>query len=191
MIYELRIYEYKPGEIENYFAISAAVAKGIRGQEHGALLGFWTAKQGDVDMAVHIWSYDSLDHRQRAREALQADPRWSQEFLARVVPLFSSQEVRFFAPASQAMPTSSTRRSYCLETFDTLPEARRELLDALKAWREESDESAQLFTGISPWPNSVVVLRSMGVAGWPPSTIANTVLRERIEMCATRASPLQ
>ena len=71
MIYELRTYTLKPGttaEFETRFEKRHPLR-----QKHSKLAAFWHTDIGPLNQVIHVWEYDDLDHRARAREAASMD----------------------------------------------------------------------------------------------------------------------
>ena len=97
-IYELRNYNLKPGtmvEWGNYWA------KAIRMrdyQDQEAFMGMFS-QVGDLYNVKHIWSYDSLQDRQKARDTVwqKQQMQWS-EIVTHTMPLIRSMDSRIMAP---------------------------------------------------------------------------------------------
>jgi hypothetical protein len=191
MVHELRIYTFRPRGLAQYLPLAGGIALQIRGPELGVLQGFWLGKRGEHDVAYHLWQYDSLDHRQSAREALMADPRWNQEFLRHILPLLAQQELRFLAAASAAPAPEPARAHWRLDTAEAAPGRLPELLAQMRERCAEHAEHVQLFTGISPWPNSVTVLSGGFAADATPPWPEDVQVRESIALSPSYFSPLQ
>lgn len=191
MIHELRIYEFRPNALPDYMALAGGNALKIRGPELGVLYGFWLAKRGDADIAVHLWTYDSLNHRQTVRESLAVNARWNDEFVRHILPTLQSQEVRFLSPLGCMRPAQGAQGTYSLQTFETRP---GELTEALKDAQErlaKTPELGQVYTGISPWPNSVSMLLRGDAAQLVDVPLKGSTLKERISMSPSQFPPLQ
>ena len=77
MIYNMRIYDLKPGCVPQYMDAVREVALKIR-QENGVkLAGWYYTDIGKLNRVVHIWAYDDLAHFDKARTAVTSDPRWA------------------------------------------------------------------------------------------------------------------
>ena len=84
MIYNMRIYDLKPGCVPQYMDAVREVALKIR-QENGVkLAGWYYTDIGKLNRVVHIWAYDDLAHFDKARTAVTSDPRWARDFVSRV-----------------------------------------------------------------------------------------------------------
>ena len=65
-------------------------------------LGLYISEIGKLHTIVLMWAYDSLDDRERRRNAMYADPDW-QNFISEVWALeaIQAQEVMILKPASE------------------------------------------------------------------------------------------
>lgn len=74
MIIEMRTYTLQPGtlaEVEKRFA------EGLPGREkHSKLAAFWHTEVGPLNQIVHVWTYESLEHRTNVRAAASKEPGW-------------------------------------------------------------------------------------------------------------------
>ena len=92
MIYNMRIYDLKPGCVPQYMDAVREVALKIR-QENGVkLAGWYYTDIGKLNRVVHIWAYDDLAHFDKARTAVTSDPRWARDFVSRVQGLIVRQQ---------------------------------------------------------------------------------------------------
>ena len=72
MIYEIRTYILKSGAVRDYEALFGA-AYPTRAK-YSPLYGFWHTEIGPLNQLVHIWPYESLQHRADTRAAVNKDP---------------------------------------------------------------------------------------------------------------------
>ena len=87
MIYDVRTYDLRMGKLQDYMAAVREIALPLR-QKHGIkLAGWYYTIIGPITQVIHIWAYESLAHFEKAKAAVEADPRWSKEYLPRVQPL--------------------------------------------------------------------------------------------------------
>ena len=49
------------------------------------------AEFGGINQALHVWEYDSYEHRRSVREKLSNDPDWIAQYVQPVFPLFTLQ----------------------------------------------------------------------------------------------------
>jgi hypothetical protein len=91
MIYELRTYTLKPGTLPEFLRLSAEIGRPIRGDRYGTLVGSWSTELGGLNRYVHLWTYDSLDERERLRTEMGQNPDW-QAYTPKTAPLILKQE---------------------------------------------------------------------------------------------------
>jgi len=72
MIYEIRTYTLKPGNVAEYEK-RYAVAIEVR-SKYSPLYGMWHTEIGPLNQMIHIWAYDSLQQRADTRSAAAGDP---------------------------------------------------------------------------------------------------------------------
>lgn len=189
MIEEMRLYHFRPGALEEYLPL-AVRGLAIRGTGLGTLTGFWLTRTDGQDIAVHLWRYDSLDHRQRVREALLVHPEWNSDFIGRILPLLDRQEVRFLSPAGGGFHPERTGLHYVTGTFEARPGRASALLDSLQH-AVGADGDACLYAGISPWPNSITVFARGDAARRLDGMDNGVTSREWLPLRPASFSPLQ
>lgn len=91
MYYDMRTYTFKVGQVPTYLKHFEEIGLPII-SKYAKLIGFWHTDIGELNQVIHIWEYESLDHRKVAREALYNDPEWLENFLPLVYPLLEKQE---------------------------------------------------------------------------------------------------
>jgi hypothetical protein len=91
MIYEQRTYSVKPGMLNEYLAFFRDVGMPVR-QEHNNLVGFWFTEFGPLNQVVHIWKYDSLEHRAALRAELMRNPQWANTFLPKAMAMLDRMD---------------------------------------------------------------------------------------------------
>jgi hypothetical protein len=91
LIYDVRIYEFKPGTVDQYMAAVREVGLAIR-EDHGVkLAGWYYSEIGTLNQVIHIWAYEDMEDMERKVEQVRKDPRWFGEYVPRVQPLLVSQ----------------------------------------------------------------------------------------------------
>ena len=77
MIYEYRVYETLPGKLPDLSARFRDHTLKLF-EKHGMKnIGYWTAAVGDYsDRLIYILGFESVEQRERAWAAFQADPEW-------------------------------------------------------------------------------------------------------------------
>lgn len=136
MIYELRTYSFAPGKMPEYLKLSEEVGTKIRGGDYGKREGSWVAESGMLNQVWHLWSYESLNERARLRAALSQNRAWMEEFVARISPLLTRQEIRFLNPVRGLNPPAERGHIYELRLY-------RAQMGKARAWLD-------LFTGVMP-----------------------------------------
>ncbi len=87
MIYDVRTYDLKHGKVNEYMDAVREVALPLRNEYGVELAGWFYTIIGPITQVIHIWAYDSLAHMEEVKGRVEADPRWSEEYLPRVQPL--------------------------------------------------------------------------------------------------------
>ena len=91
MIYDVRIYDLKPGMVDEYMAAAREVGLPVR-ESHGVkLAGWYYTEIGTLNQVIHIWAYEDIGDLERKMEAVRNDPRWINEYVPRVQPLLAAQ----------------------------------------------------------------------------------------------------
>ena len=68
MIYEVRTYTLRPGSLGEF---EERYAKRLPARERHSKLGaFWHTEFGPLNQVIHVYPYDDLQHRTRARAAM-------------------------------------------------------------------------------------------------------------------------
>ena len=96
MIYEIRTYTVKPGNVPEYEK-RFADAIDVR-MQYSPMYGMWHTEIGPLNQIVHIWSYDSLQHRADTRAAAGKDT--SGKWPPKTNDLLVSQETDILVPVA-------------------------------------------------------------------------------------------
>lgn len=97
MIYEMRTYRLKAGTMPTYLKLVQEEGIALQKQHLGNLVGYFFSEIGVLNQIVHIWAYESLDDREKRRDALAADPRW-QEFAPKIQACMDTMENKILKP---------------------------------------------------------------------------------------------
>jgi hypothetical protein len=91
-LYELRTYQLKPERFMDYLALTGSDAFKAR-TDASKLSAFFMVEMGGVlcNSVVHLWEYDSLDHRTDVRAHLAGDAGFG-EYIATIRPWLVSQD---------------------------------------------------------------------------------------------------
>ena len=91
MIFDLRIYDLKPGMVPEYMAAVRELAKPIREKYGVNLVSWYYTEVGVLNRVYHTWAYRDYAHLEEARGQFRNDPDWKGKYLPRVVPLIVRQ----------------------------------------------------------------------------------------------------
>ncbi|KAH3784819.1 protein NipSnap homolog 3A-like [Dreissena polymorpha] len=90
-VYELRTYVVHPRDQRQFLDLSKEWLH-LR-FAHSRCLGYWTCELGGgINDMVHIWEYDSLQHRAEVRQKLAGDPAWIGNYFSKILPWLQRQE---------------------------------------------------------------------------------------------------
>jgi len=98
MIIEMRTYTLRPGstaEVEKRFG-AALPAR----EKHSKLAAFWHSEVGPLNQIIHVWTYDSFEHRTAVRAAASKEEGWPPQTREFVV----EQQSEIFMPAPFSPP---------------------------------------------------------------------------------------
>jgi hypothetical protein len=98
MIIEMRTYTLQPGtlaEVEKRFGESLPVR-----EKHSKLAAFWHSEIGPLNQIIHVWAYESFEHRADVRAAATKDEGWPPPIREFVV----AQQSEVFLPAPFSPP---------------------------------------------------------------------------------------
>jgi hypothetical protein len=74
MIVEMRTYTLRPG---NLAEVEKRFGEGLPQREkHSKLAAFWHTEIGPLNQIIHVWTYDSFEHRTDVRAAAFKEPGW-------------------------------------------------------------------------------------------------------------------
>lgn len=162
MVFEMRTYTFYPGSLPAYLHLAETLGRPVRGNDYGLCHGYWIVDAGTQDQVWHLWSYDSLDERQRLRAELAKNDRWIKEYGGAVLPLLQRQDVRFLRQAADiAVPAPGGL--YDLRLARARPGLAQPWLRRLREREAEAGMdscSVGIWTGESPQPNEIVQLLS-------------------------------
>jgi NIPSNAP len=158
MIYEMRTYTFHQGKLPAYLNLAREVGRPVRGQNYGTNHGYWVAEFGDLNQVWHLWSYASLDERERMRVELSKNERWNKEYVPNVRPLLARQDIRFLNPVHGVNKPEKEGGFYELRMYRTNPGMASgwaaSFRDIMKV-REKYSRNIGIWTGEAPQPNEV------------------------------------
>lgn len=91
MIYDVRIYDLKPGKVNEYMAAVKEVGLPVRVSHGVNLAGWYYTEIGNLNQVIHIWGYQDIEDFETKFDAVRSDPRWINDYIPRVRPLIASQ----------------------------------------------------------------------------------------------------
>jgi hypothetical protein len=146
MIYEMRTYTLKPGkvaEFEDRFAQRLPYR-----EKHSKLGAFWHTEFGPLNQVVHVWPFESLQHRMEVREAMAKDPDLQR---MRGTDLIASQESEIYMPAPFMRPLGGDQALgdfYEMRSYTFLPGAIPQLIEAWGKAMPQREEYSPLAAGM-------------------------------------------
>jgi hypothetical protein len=97
MIVDHRVYTLRPGTVQPFLELFEREGLPLYLQYCGKLVGYYVSDSGELNQVIHLWSYESVEDRERRRAALYLDSRWT-AFLDAALPLIVRQESRLLKP---------------------------------------------------------------------------------------------
>lgn len=98
MIIEQRRYTLKPFTIKEYFRIYEKEGLPIQTRHFPRMIGYFNTEIGPLNEIIHMWGFESFEHRLKCRSQLAADPEW-QTYAVQVRPMIEKQECWLLNPA--------------------------------------------------------------------------------------------
>ncbi len=133
MIHELRTYTLVPGTQAQYLKLSSEVGRKARGDKYGKLEGFWSTEFGTLNQVVHLWSFESLNERERLRGELARNEEWTKGYLPQIRPMLLAQENKILSAALPLQPPADTGNVYELRWYRTHVGKAGEWIEHFKA----------------------------------------------------------
>jgi hypothetical protein len=99
MIVEERIYTIQAGKAKEWLDFYEQYGFPVQQRHLGPCIGFFITEIGPLNTIVHLWSYDDLAHRERARATMMQDPDWA-IFVKGTPQVVIAQESRIMKPVS-------------------------------------------------------------------------------------------
>ena len=137
MIYEIRTYALKPGNIPEFGKRTAEKLPGRL--NYSKLGGFWHTEIGPLNQVVHIWPYDDLNQRAEIRAKAVADGGWPPQNGDMIVDMQS--EIFHPAPFMTPLGERDIGPIYEMRTYTYPSGAIPKVIDA---WGERIAEREKL-----------------------------------------------
>ena len=144
MIIELRTYQLRPGsvaEAEKRFGEALPVR-----EKHSRLGAFWHTEVGPLNQIIHVWAYDSFDHRAAVRAAATKEEGWPPPIREFVVS--QQSEVFLPAPFSPALEPRTVGPVFEIRQY-TL--AAGGIPGMIERWSAKIDERVKLSPLVGAW----------------------------------------
>ncbi|AXX92142.1 NIPSNAP family protein [Malaciobacter molluscorum LMG 25693] len=91
MIFEMRTYTIKIGQLNNYIKHFENIGMPII-SKYATLIGYWHTEFGELNQVIHIWSYKDLNDRAIKRQELYKDESWLTKFIPNAMLMLEKQE---------------------------------------------------------------------------------------------------
>ena len=99
MIVEERVYTLQVGKAKEWLDYYEQYGWPVQQRHLGRCIGFFVTELGTLNQVVHLWAYDDLAHRERARATMVQDPDWA-TFVKDLPHVVVAQEARILKPVS-------------------------------------------------------------------------------------------
>jgi NIPSNAP len=207
MIYEIRTYTVKPGNVAEYEK-RFADAIDVR-MQYSPMYGMWHTEIGPLNQVVHIWAYDSLQQRAdtRARAGKDTSGKWP----PKTNDLLVSQETDILVPVAGMHHHSGVNQfggvyelrmyTYAAGALGSVAEAfgaayagRRAAYPVGGIWTSDLGNLNRLYQlfPYKDWEHRDAVRRELREKGvWPPHTEHRPVAQLVRHMIPAPFSPLR
>jgi hypothetical protein len=99
MIVEQRTYTVQAGKAKEWLDFYEKFGWPVQQRHLGRCIGFFLSEIGTLNQIVHLWAYDDLAHRERARATMVLDPDWA-VFIKGTPHVVLAQESTILKPVS-------------------------------------------------------------------------------------------
>ena len=203
-IYEVRTYTLKPGsvaEAEKRFG-EAIPAR----DKHSKLGAFWHTEIGPLNQIIHVWGYESLQHRTEVRAAAAKETGWPpkiQEFIETM-----DSEIFIPAPFMRPLGNQTLGGIYEMRIYTYRPGTMGQVL---KIWGEAIAEREKLSPLAACWSSELgglnkfahtwaykdlaerakIRAESQKLPNWPPKTREFLVSQQNKILIPAAFSPMK
>jgi hypothetical protein len=204
MIHEFRTYDLKPGSIAAYIERVSDVIE--ERKKLSPLVGYFYTEVGRLNRVLHVWQYDSVEHRDKMRAKAVAGGNWP----PKTMDLIEHQYSEIFVPASFLPPLDIERkigpifelRDYTLQpgTTSAWMEAwgskitdRIGLSQPVGIWTSELGQLNRWIHmwSYESWEHRTEARKKFADIGWPPSSGSRPLEQENMLYNAMPFSPVQ
>jgi hypothetical protein len=144
MIIEVRTYQLKPTsvpEVEKRFGEALPAREKL-----SKLAAFWHTEVGALNEIIHVWTYDSFEHRAKIRSAAQESGVWPPPIRDFIVSMNS--EIFIPAPFSPALEPRQVGPLFEIRSYTLAPGA---LPGMMERWAGKIDERVKLSPLVGAW----------------------------------------
>ena len=205
MIYEIRTYTLRPGQIPEFEKrFEAALSVRLKYSE---LAAFWHTEVGPLNQVIHVWPYENLEHRSEIRARSAQETGWP----PKAHDLLLSMKSEIFIPAPFSPKLGGGQKLgniYEMRIYQYQPGA---IPTVIERWREAlqggrldlsplaacmSSEIGQLNVWIHIWPFADLNERARireecrKLSTWPPKTREFLVSQENKILVPASFSPM-
>lgn len=121
MLYELRTYDFAPGDAIRYLDLFRREGLPLITRSL-PLCGYWLTEIGALNRLHHLWVYQDFSDRTAKRAAFTADTEWTEGFLPRGLAMIRRQESRLLdlvkGSASLHAVAADAARPHAAESVD-------------------------------------------------------------------------
>ena len=205
MIYEVRTYTLKPGNVAKF---EENFAKALPYREKYSKLGaFWHTDIGPLNQVIHVWPYESVNERNEIRAEASKDPNWPPK---NDPDMYVSQESEIWNPAPFMRPMGGDQALGNIYEMRIYTYRSGSMAEVIKRWaeaiphREEfsplaaamSSELGGLNKWMHVWPYKDLAERdriraeSRKSPHWPPPTGEFLLAQENKMLIPASFSPM-
>ena len=144
MIIEVRTYQLKPGtlaEVEKRFGDALPIR-----EKFSKLGAFWHTEVGPLNEIIHVWPYESFEHRAKIRAEAMATGAWpprTGEFIETM-----NSEIFVPAPFSPPLTPKDVGPVFEIRSYTLAPGAIPGMIDR---WSGKIDERVKLSPLVGAW----------------------------------------
>jgi hypothetical protein len=121
MIYELRTSTVRQRSLPEVIRVASTVSLDIRKDDYGSLVGCWQTEIGPLNQVLELWSYQDLNQRIRLLAELDANSRWSTQYIPLIRPHLIRQDVRLLKEVRAPKAPVKTPNIYEFRNYRTVP----------------------------------------------------------------------
>ncbi len=206
MIIEMRTYQLRPAtlaEAEKRFGAALPIR-----EKHSRLAAFWHTEIGPLNQIMHVWPYESFEHRAEVRAAAAKEEGWPPPI--REFTVSQQSEIFIPAPFSPNLDPRDVGPIFEIRAYTMIPGAIPEMIDR---WSKKIDERQKLSPLVGAWYSEFGALnkwvhiwayrdaaerqriRAEAVARglWPPGGAASGIVvkQENLMVMPSAFSPLR